>query len=118
MEARSLHYIAEAAAGELRHGCADQMVGRVCTDSRLAEPGDLFIALAGERHDAHQLLGEVARRRVGAPPGISKLRQEFVQPLLPLVLKHHFVGNLLVPHRGHKLIPRLFLRVFVAQRKH
>jgi UDP-N-acetylmuramoyl-tripeptide--D-alanyl-D-alanine ligase len=66
MEPRSLHYIAQAAGGELRHGSPDQMVGRLCTDSRLAEPGDLFFALAGERFDAHQLLPEVARRRVGA----------------------------------------------------
>src|ERR1019366_3934997 len=35
-------------------------------DSRLAEPDDLFFALAGARFDAHRLLPEVARRGVGA----------------------------------------------------
>jgi len=37
-----------------------------CTDSRRAAPDDLFFALAGERHDAHRFLAEVARRGAGA----------------------------------------------------
>jgi len=66
MEPRPLHYIAEAVAGELRHGSPGKTVSRVCTDSRQAEPGDLFFALAGARFDAHGFLPEVARRGVGA----------------------------------------------------
>jgi UDP-N-acetylmuramoyl-tripeptide--D-alanyl-D-alanine ligase len=66
MEPRSLHYIAEATAGELRYGSPDRTVTRICTDSRLAEPNDLFFALAGERFDAHRLLPKVAARGVGA----------------------------------------------------
>jgi UDP-N-acetylmuramoyl-tripeptide--D-alanyl-D-alanine ligase len=66
MEPRSLQYIAAAAAGELRHGAPDTTVTRLCVDSRQAEPGDLFFALAGERFDAHVFLPEVARRGVAA----------------------------------------------------
>ena len=66
MEPRPLHYIAQAVSGELRHGSPDKMVARLCTDSRLAEPDDLFFALAGERHDGHRFLAEVARRGAGA----------------------------------------------------
>jgi UDP-N-acetylmuramoyl-tripeptide--D-alanyl-D-alanine ligase len=66
MEPRPLHYIAQAVSGELRHGSPGKMVGRLCTDSRLVEPNDLFFALAGERHDAHRFLPEVARRGAGA----------------------------------------------------
>jgi len=66
MEPRPLHYIAQAVSGELRHGSPDKTVARLCTDSRLAEPNDLFFALAGARFDAHRLLPEVARRGVGA----------------------------------------------------
>ena len=66
MEPRPLHYIAQAVSGELLHGSPGIMAARVCTDSRLAEPGDLFVALAGERHDAHRFLPEVARRGVAA----------------------------------------------------
>jgi UDP-N-acetylmuramoyl-tripeptide--D-alanyl-D-alanine ligase len=66
MEPRPLQYIAQAAGGELRHGSPGKMVARVCTDSRLAEPNDLFFALAGARFDAHALLPEAAGRGVGA----------------------------------------------------
>jgi len=34
-------------------------VQAVCTDSRLARPGELFVALIGERFDAHAFLGQV-----------------------------------------------------------
>ncbi|WP_323121561.1 UDP-N-acetylmuramoyl-tripeptide--D-alanyl-D-alanine ligase [Burkholderia alba] len=39
---------------------------RVSTDSRAAGPGDLFVALKGERFDAHDFLGDVAARGVSA----------------------------------------------------
>ena len=39
---------------------------RVSTDSRTAGPGDLFVALKGERFDAHDFLREVANRHVSA----------------------------------------------------
>jgi UDP-N-acetylmuramoyl-tripeptide--D-alanyl-D-alanine ligase len=39
---------------------------RVSTDSRTAGPGDLFVALKGERFDAHDFLPEVAGRHVNA----------------------------------------------------
>jgi UDP-N-acetylmuramoyl-tripeptide--D-alanyl-D-alanine ligase len=66
MEPRPLKYIAEAAAGELRNGSPDTAVTRLCVDSRQAQPGDLFFALAGERFDGHNFLPEVAQRGVAA----------------------------------------------------
>jgi len=39
---------------------------RVSTDSRTAGPGDLFVALKGERFDAHDFLADVANRHVNA----------------------------------------------------
>jgi UDP-N-acetylmuramoyl-tripeptide--D-alanyl-D-alanine ligase len=38
----------------------------VSTDSRTAGPGDLFVALKGERFDAHDFLPEVAKRQIAA----------------------------------------------------
>jgi len=43
-------------------GSAQTQVHRVCTDSRRVEPGDLFIALTGERFDGHKFLHEAARK--------------------------------------------------------
>lgn len=39
---------------------------RVGTDSRLAQRGDLFVAVAGERFDGHTFLADVARKGVAA----------------------------------------------------
>ncbi|MBV8261026.1 MAG: UDP-N-acetylmuramoyl-tripeptide--D-alanyl-D-alanine ligase, partial [Paraburkholderia sp.] len=39
---------------------------RISTDSRTVGPGDLFVALKGDRFDAHDFLGEVANRHVSA----------------------------------------------------
>jgi len=39
---------------------------RISTDSRTTGPGDLFVALKGDRFDAHDFLGEVANRHVSA----------------------------------------------------
>jgi UDP-N-acetylmuramoyl-tripeptide--D-alanyl-D-alanine ligase len=39
---------------------------RVSTDSRTAGPGDLFVALKGERFDAHDFLPDVAQRGIAA----------------------------------------------------
>jgi UDP-N-acetylmuramoyl-tripeptide--D-alanyl-D-alanine ligase len=62
MEPRSLQYIAQAAEGELRHGTPTLTVSRVCTDSRQAKPGDVFVALRGDRFDGHDFVEEVVRR--------------------------------------------------------
>ncbi|CUU04256.1 MAG: UDP-N-acetylmuramoyl-tripeptide--D-alanyl-D-alanine ligase [Fimbriimonadales bacterium] len=40
----------------------EQLITGVCTDSRLVQPGDLFVALRGERTDGHQYLQEVFAR--------------------------------------------------------
>jgi UDP-N-acetylmuramoyl-tripeptide--D-alanyl-D-alanine ligase len=59
MEARKLQLIAEACGGELLNGNPGQEVLRVSTDSRKVEPGDLFVALKGDRFDAHDFLTTV-----------------------------------------------------------
>jgi len=41
-------------------GPKDALARRVCTDSRQAREGDLFVALTGERFDGHRFLEEVA----------------------------------------------------------
>src|SRR5437868_10485005 len=66
MEPRSLKYVCAAWAGERRYGSPETLVSRVCTDSRQAQAGDLFFALAGERFDGHDFLPEVAKKKVAA----------------------------------------------------
>lgn len=45
---------------------ADGEVRRVITDSRQAQPGDLFVALKGERFDAHDFVAEVTAKGAAA----------------------------------------------------
>src|SRR4026207_2011198 len=66
MDARSLRFVVDACEGELLGGLAETLVSRVCTDSPRVQPGDLFIALAGEKFDAHDYLAEVARKGAAA----------------------------------------------------
>ena len=48
------------------HGDASVCIGRVHTDSRSVEVGDLFIALQGERFDAHNFLTQVSQSGASA----------------------------------------------------
>jgi UDP-N-acetylmuramoyl-tripeptide--D-alanyl-D-alanine ligase len=66
MEPRSLKYIADTCGAEVLAGATEALVHRVCTDSRSAQPGDLFIALKGERFDGHDFLPEVVSKGVAA----------------------------------------------------
>jgi UDP-N-acetylmuramoyl-tripeptide--D-alanyl-D-alanine ligase len=66
VETRNVEFILGACAGKLLAGLPDTLVQRVNTDSRAAQPGDLFVALAGERHDGHEFLRDVAQKGVAA----------------------------------------------------
>jgi UDP-N-acetylmuramoyl-tripeptide--D-alanyl-D-alanine ligase len=66
VETRNLEFILGACAGKLTAGSPDTLVQRVNTDSRAARPGDLFIALTGERHDGHDFLRDVTQKGVAA----------------------------------------------------
>ena len=56
----SLKQIAQWINGASLHGDAELTIQRVHTDSRTAQAGDLFVALKGERFDAHDFLVQVA----------------------------------------------------------
>jgi UDP-N-acetylmuramoyl-tripeptide--D-alanyl-D-alanine ligase len=62
MDARPLEFVVTACSGELLSGSPKDPVRRVCTDSRQARAGDLFVALSGDRFDGHQFLPEVAKK--------------------------------------------------------
>jgi len=57
-----LKFVAEAAGAEIRRGAGEASVKNVCTDSRSARAGDLFIAIPGERFDGHAFVDDVAAR--------------------------------------------------------
>jgi UDP-N-acetylmuramoyl-tripeptide--D-alanyl-D-alanine ligase len=66
METRSLKFVAEACAAELRRGSTETPVQRACIDSRQIKPGSLFFAIKGERFDGHDFVKEVAAKGAAA----------------------------------------------------
>lgn len=66
MEERSLKFAAEACGAEIKNGGAEVKIKNICTDSRLAKPGDLFFAIRGEKFDGHDFLNEINGKSVAA----------------------------------------------------
>jgi alanine racemase len=60
-----LDRIAHEIGGEL-HGASAAAIDRVCTDSRGASPGALFIALQGQQTDGHRFLADAFRNGASA----------------------------------------------------
>lgn len=60
MEPRSLHFIASACDAQLRNGLPETRITGLSTDSRQVQPGDVFLALKGERFDGHDFLEQAA----------------------------------------------------------
>lgn len=79
----TLEEIAQAVRGQLHGGKGQQVVREVVTDSRQIRPGQLFVALVGEKHDAHAFLPAVAAAGAAAAI-VSRLPEEKLD--LPLIL--------------------------------
>jgi UDP-N-acetylmuramoyl-tripeptide--D-alanyl-D-alanine ligase len=85
MEARSLEFIASACSGDLLGGSPASQIRRVSTDSRQVQPGDLFVALPGERFDGHNFLQEVLQRGAAAL-ALQRDRAPVAVPECPTIL--------------------------------
>jgi len=55
-----------ATGGHLLRSTGSRRLGRVRTDSRKVEAGDVFVALPGDRFDGHDFVSEVCDRGAGA----------------------------------------------------
>jgi len=83
MKPITLIEIARVTGGEIIQGDPEVVLTRVSTDTRKIKPGDLFLALKGERYDAHQFLeqavcagagGLVIDQTVDIPAGIPVIK--------------------------------------------
>ena len=52
----------DATNGKLLSGSKDNVIQEVCTDSRTAKKGDLFVPIIGEVHDAHKFTPQAYER--------------------------------------------------------
>jgi UDP-N-acetylmuramoyl-tripeptide--D-alanyl-D-alanine ligase len=88
-----------AATGGRWIGTPPAAVEGVSTDTRTIAPGSLFVALRGERFDAHEFLGEargrgasaaiVAEARAGDPADLPRLAVADTLSALGAVARHH-----------------------------
>ncbi len=62
----SLSEVAAAIGSPCPPDAADIRIRRVTTDSRDAEPGDLFVAIKGDRFDGHEFIDQAASKGVVA----------------------------------------------------
>jgi len=106
VEPRPLKFITDACAGTIFSGAADVEVRGVTTDSRRVSPGDVFIALAGDKYDGHDFLAEVAKKGAAA---MVVDRDVVVPGAAPAVVKvdstRAALGNLAAAYRGEFQLP-------------
>jgi UDP-N-acetylmuramyl pentapeptide synthase len=62
----TLERIAHETGGELRGASSSLVIDRICTDSRGAAPGALFVALKGQQTDGHRFLADAFRNGASA----------------------------------------------------
>lgn len=77
----TLQQAAQLAGGILTGGDGQARLARVVTDSRAVQPGDLFVALKGERFDAHDFVADVLARGAAA----ALVDNSFVLEAAPLI---------------------------------
>jgi UDP-N-acetylmuramoyl-tripeptide--D-alanyl-D-alanine ligase len=98
IRALSLGEIAQALGVMLPAGMSDRTVEGVSTDSRTVAPGDLFVALRGERFDAHDHVGEAQSR--GAAALVCSRPVSASVPVLLVSDTEHALGAIAALHRS------------------
>lgn len=102
-----MKYATAACAGELVQGSPATRFERVNTDSRQAQAGDLFIALAGEKFDGHDFLDEVAQKQVAAVVVERGRKLEALPPCAVLRVENtrQAYGQIAARHRADFSLP-------------
>ncbi|VVD88541.1 UDP-N-acetylmuramoyl-tripeptide--D-alanyl-D-alanine ligase [Pandoraea terrigena] len=85
-------------------GAPSTAFARIVTDSRSVQPGDLFVAIRGERFDAHDFLADVARAGAAAVVA-SRVPEGFETPALIVPDTRIALGELAAAWRRRFAIP-------------
>jgi alanine racemase len=82
-----LERIAHEIGGELRGASSPLVIDRICTDSRGAAPGALFVALKGQQTDGHRFLADAFRNGVTAAlVAADRLAGAALDPAWPVIV--------------------------------
>lgn len=98
MDPLTLSELAEMSGAQLSAGTPGALVTRVCKDTRDLKPGDLYVALRGDRFDGNAFVAEAAAKGavgalcdaeppVGLPPGFGILSTVDTLAALTLMAK-------------------------------
>ncbi|CAN7434609.1 UDP-N-acetylmuramoyl-tripeptide--D-alanyl-D-alanine ligase [Caballeronia sp. LjRoot29] len=90
--------------GAIVIGDENIMFDRVSTDSRTAGPGDLFIAIKGDRFDAHNFLPQIAERGIAAVL-VTRTPDDFQVPAIKVKDTREALGALAHGWRKRFTIP-------------
>ncbi|MFA7467126.1 MAG: UDP-N-acetylmuramoyl-tripeptide--D-alanyl-D-alanine ligase [Desulfotomaculaceae bacterium] len=82
MKTMTVGEVYRAIGGRLLHGDQNITVSRVSTDTRQIQPGDLFLALQGERYDAHDFLDQAV---AAGAAGLVVSRDANVNATVPVI---------------------------------
>jgi UDP-N-acetylmuramoyl-tripeptide--D-alanyl-D-alanine ligase len=103
----TIREILKATKGTLRQGAPSLIVKGISINSKVLQPGELFLAVVGERHDAHTFIAQAlaagavavcvrADRKVTVPPGPA---------VIEVTDTHEALGRLARAHRLKFSIP-------------
>src|SRR6478672_6049994 len=98
-----LERIAHEIDGELRGASSSLAIDRVCTDSRGAAPGALFVALKGQQTDGHRFLVDAFRNGAsGALIAQARLGGAALDPAWPVIMVPDPLRGLQALARWHR----------------
>lgn len=103
MDETSLKALAKMSGGKLLGpaAAADTAVRRVTTDSREAGPGDLFVALRGERFDGHDYVAQALDRGAAAAM-VSRPMKKGEATLAPMIFVDDTLTGLQAMARAYR----------------
>jgi UDP-N-acetylmuramoyl-tripeptide--D-alanyl-D-alanine ligase len=97
MQPRTIQFMAEACGGECRGLNPETLVSRVSTDSRSVQPGDLFVAIHGEKFDGHAFVADCIQR--GAIGAVVERSQAGAQPCIAVANTRAALGQMAGAYR-------------------
>ena len=100
---RTLQFVFDTCGGEMRGLDPKSTFQRVCTDSRLIQPGDLFVALRGENFNGNQFAEHALKK--GASAVILDEAVENLRPCLIVSDGCQALGQLGAAHRDEFDLP-------------
>lgn len=95
----ALAEIASATGGAIAGASAELSISGVCTDSRAIQPGNLYVALAGDTHDGHRFVAQAFERGAVAALVARSAGLESTRPLVVVDDTLFALGELARAHR-------------------